>query len=89
MYYSRGPDVGFQLARIRHGYQVAEFGRAVKVFHLVQDNTRFFYDMLPDNPVYRTLPATPYSDDPASHAHGLGDTEALVRQLCVEIRVRG
>ncbi len=79
----------WQLGRIKQAYKVKAFGKAVEVFQLVQENARLFYDMLQDNPVYRGLPATKFSDDPASHVHTPGDSASLARLLCAQQRIRG
>ena len=68
-----------QLARIKQAHGVDAFGRAVQAFEKVHDRSSWFYGVLADSPLYRALPATKYTDDPARHVEGFGDTEALVR----------
>lgn len=75
------PRVTFllQLARIKQAHGIDAFGRAVQAFEKVHDRSSWFYGVLADSPLYRALPATKYTDDPARHVEGFGDTEALVR----------
>jgi hypothetical protein len=68
-----------QLARIKQAHGIDAFGRAVQAFEKLHDRSNWFYGVLADSPLYRALPATKYTDDPARHVEGFGDTEALVR----------
>jgi hypothetical protein len=70
------------VARIKKASGLKEFGVAVEMLLVMQENTGAFCDMLPDHPGYRCLPSTRFSDDPGMHVQGLGSPMRLTEHIC-------